>query len=91
MDMHELSELLVEADFLWREIEAGDYIQLEDPLVEQGEELLSVGKEYMVLAKECSSTGTQSFITESNQPERSVRVYPISVCDYSTHRSELFS
>lgn len=91
MDMNELSELLVEADFLWREIEVGDYIQVEDPLVEQGEELLTVGKEYLVLAKECSAAGTQSFLTESNQPGHSVRVYPISVCDYSTHRSELFS
>lgn len=91
MDMDELSELLVEADFLWREIEVGDYVQLEDPVIEQGVELLTSGKEYLVLTKECSDQGTQSFITESNIADRTVRVYPVSICDYSTHRANLLS
>ncbi len=86
MDMHELSEMLAEADFLWREIAVGDYVQVEDPVVERGGELLSVGKEYLLLAKETSPTGTKSFITETNIQGEVVRVYPISVCNYRRYQ-----
>lgn len=86
MDMHEISELLVEADFMWREIEVGDYVQVEDPITEQNVELLSPGKEYMVVVKDMSESGSKIFITETNIEGCTAKVYPVSVCDYTCYR-----
>ncbi len=82
MDSCDISELMIEADFLWREIGIGDRVQIEDAVTEMGIELLSPGTEYMVLAKQQSETGLQSFITESNVDGLTVVVYPHSVCNY---------
>lgn len=81
-----MSELMVEADFLWRELEVGDYVQVEDPFIEEGVELLTIGKEYMVLAKELSASGTQRFVTETNVDGQIARVYPVSVCNYNRYQ-----
>ncbi|MCW8884823.1 MAG: hypothetical protein OQK12_06140, partial [Motiliproteus sp.] len=82
MDMRDISELILEADFLWREINIGDRVQVEEPQQERGVELLSPGREYMVLVKQCSDTGLQSFIIESNIKDRLTRVYPHNICHY---------
>ncbi len=84
MNNIDISELIVEADFLWREISVGDRVQVEYSTCEQGVEMLTAGKHYMVLAKLQSVTGVQSFITESNVENTPVVVYPQCVCNYVT-------
>lgn len=86
MDTYDISDMIVEADFLWRETLVGDYVQVEDSIFEEGKELLSIGKEYMVLAKETSASGAQSFITETNMEGKIARVYPFYVCSYSRYQ-----
>ncbi len=82
MKHNELSERIVEADFLWHEISVGDFVELEGIVVEGGLELCSVGQSYRVLAKQISGTGAHSFLTETNDPGRNATVYPQMVCNY---------
>ena len=83
----DVSELIVEADFLWHEIGVGDQVQVEESIWDHGVELLTPGKEYMVLAKQRSDTGVQSFLTESNCGDQTAVVYPHSVCNY-VHKAQ---
>lgn len=87
MGMHEISEMIVKADFIWREVDVGDFVQVEDSIFENGEELLTVAKEYRVLAKESSASGTQSFVTETNIVGKITQVYPVYVCSYSRYQN----
>ncbi len=82
MNSRDLSELMVEADFLWREISVGDLIQIEESIWEGSFEVLTPGREYMVLAKMQSATGLCSFVTESNLQDQTAVVYPYSICNY---------
>lgn len=82
MNSRDLSELIVEADFLWREISVGDLIQIEESIWEGSFEVLTPGREYMVLAKMQSDTGLRSFVTESNLQDQTAVVYPYSICNY---------
>ncbi len=82
MDTSDISELMLEAEFLWQEINVGDRIQIEQTLSELGIELLTPGREYMVLVKQKSDTGLQSFITESNVDGQLATIYPFNVCHY---------
>ena len=75
MDNSDLSELMIEADFLWREVSIGDLVQVEDAVCEQGVELLSPGMEYMVLMKQQSASGLQSLVVDSNVEDRTVDVH----------------
>lgn len=91
MYQRDFSDVMIEADFLWQEIAIGDQILVEDAIVEAGVELLSPGREYVVLDKQCSATGVQSFLVESNVPQHVARLYPHWICSYSTDSPELLS
>ncbi|WP_207062279.1 hypothetical protein [Motiliproteus sp. SC1-56] len=91
MYQRDFSDVMIEADFLWREIAVGDQILVEDAIIEAGVELLSPGREYVVVEKQCSDTGVQSFLVESNIPRHSARLYPHWICSYSALPRELLS
>ncbi|MEH6625644.1 MAG: hypothetical protein V7739_04315 [Motiliproteus sp.] len=82
MDSCDISELMLEAEFLWQEISVGDWVQVEQIVLERGIEMLTPGREYMVLVKQKSDTGLQSFITESNLAGQLTTIYPYNVCNY---------
>ena len=82
MDNSDLSELMIEADFLWREIGIGDFVQIDYRLLDRGVELMTPGREYMVLMKQQSGTGLQSFVIDSNVEGETVVIYPHSICNY---------
>ena len=82
MDNGNLSELMVEADFLWREIGIGDFVQIEDTIFDREVELLSPGREYMVLMKQQSVTGLQSLVVDSNIEGETAVIYPHCICNY---------
>lgn len=83
MREQDFSDVMIEAEFLWREIAIGEQILVEDAIVEAGIELLSPGREYVVIDKQCSATGVQSFLVESNIPRIAARLYPHWICSYS--------
>ncbi|OMH39230.1 hypothetical protein [Motiliproteus sp. MSK22-1] len=91
MDNSDLSELIIEADFLWREIGIGDFVQIEDAIFDQGVELLTPGTEYMVLVRQKSATGLQSFVTESNIEGRTAVIYPHLICNYTCTGNQALS
>ncbi len=82
MDSRDISELLLEAEFLWQEIRVGDRVQIEQTVSDSGIELLTPGREYMVLVKQKSDTGLQSFVTESNIDGQLATIYPYNICNY---------
>ncbi|HEY5718031.1 MAG TPA: hypothetical protein VIS52_06005 [Motiliproteus sp.] len=77
-----LSDAMVEADFLWREIGIGDRVMVEHAYVEEGRELLTPGRAYLVVAKPVSDSGTQSLLVESNLAEHLVTLYPHHISSY---------
>lgn len=87
----DFSDVMIEADFLWNEIAIGDQILVEDAIIEAGVELLSPGREYVVVDKQRSATGVQSFLVESNFPQHVARLYPHWICSYSTLSREQLS
>jgi len=77
-----LSEAMVEADFLWREIGIGDRVMVEHAHTDEGFELLTPGRSYQVVAKPVSASGTQSLLVESNIAELLVTLYPHHISSY---------
>ena len=82
MYQQDQSELILEADFLWREIKVGDQIYLDADLYLNNRRLLCRGAPYQVLAKIDSVSGAQEFIVQSYQTRELVHVSPYLVCSY---------
>lgn len=78
------SELILEADFLWREILVGDEIFLDSDFYQNGSRLLCSGVPYQVLAKMEDVCGAQTLIVQSYQTRELVPVSPFLVCSYET-------
>ncbi len=82
MNNRQLSEMMIEADFLWREIAIGDQVVLECDLEEEGRRLITSGKQYLVLAKAESASGRQMLEVETDLPGRTLLVLPALICNY---------
>jgi len=76
------SELILEADFLWREIRVGDDIYLDSDLYQNNARALCKGVPYQVLAKLESVCGAQTLVVQSYQSLELVPVSPYLVCSY---------
>jgi len=76
------SELILEADFLWREINVGDEIYLDADFYSDERRLLCRGVPYQVLAKTDKTCGAQELIVQSYQTQELVAVSPYLVCSY---------
>ncbi|WP_210395885.1 hypothetical protein [Motiliproteus sediminis] len=87
----QLSESMVEADFLWREIGVGDRVMVEHAYDEAGVELLTPGRAYQVIAKPVSESGVLTLLVESNLPEHLVTLYPQHVASYDASGRILLS
>ncbi|GGK82007.1 hypothetical protein [Amphritea balenae] len=78
------SELILEADFLWREIHVGDQIYLDADLYKNSRRLLCKGAPYQVVAKLDSVSGAQELIVQSYQTNELVPVSPYLICSYDS-------
>ena len=78
------SELILEADFLWREIRVGDEIYLDADFYSSNRRLLCRGAPYQVLAKIDKTCGAQELIVQSYQTHELVAVSPYLVCSYES-------
>ncbi|WP_417223226.1 hypothetical protein [Amphritea sp.] len=76
------SELILEADFLWREINVGDEIYLDADFYNANRRLLCRGAPYQVLAKMDKTCGAQELIVQSYETQELVAVSPYLVCNY---------
>ncbi|WP_432473759.1 hypothetical protein [Amphritea sp. HPY] len=76
------SELILEADFLWREILVGDEIFLDSDFYQNDSRLLCKGVPYQVLAKMEDVCGAQTLVVQSYQTRELVSVSPFLVCSY---------
>lgn len=78
------AELILEADFLWREIQVGDQIYLDADLYRDNQRLLCRGAPYQVLAKVDAVSGAQELIVQSYQTRELVPVSPFQICSYDS-------
>ncbi len=78
------ADLILEADFLWREIRVGDQIYLDADYYRDNRRLLCRGAPYQVLAKIDSVSGAQELIVQSYQTRELVPVSPFQICSYDS-------
>ncbi|MDO6564628.1 hypothetical protein Q4488_14690 [Amphritea sp. 1_MG-2023] len=84
MHRQDQSELILEADFLWREINVGDDIYLDADFYREHRRLLCQGVPYQVLAKIDKTCGAQELIVQSYQTQELIAVSPYLVCSYES-------
>ncbi len=77
-------ELMLEADFLWREIQVGDDIYLDFDFYQHDRRLLCKGVPYQVLNKIEAACGAQTLLVQSYQTLELVPVSPYLVCSYES-------
>lgn len=78
------SELILEADFLWREVNVGDDIILDADFYDEQRRVLCQGVPYQVLAKIDKVCGAQTLIVQSQETEELIAVSPYFVCSYES-------
>ncbi|WP_290703667.1 hypothetical protein [Amphritea sp.] len=76
------SELIIEADFIWREINVGDQIYLDADFYVGNQRMLCKGAPYQVLTKIDKACGAQELIVQSYQTRELIAVSPYLVCSY---------
>ena len=85
-------DLILEADFIWREIQVGDDIYLDYDFYQKERRLLCKGVPYQVLNKVEDVCGAQTLVVQSYQTRELVPVSPFLVCNFeSPEQPFLFS
>ncbi|MCO4759389.1 hypothetical protein [Pontibacterium sp.] len=82
MATYGISDLLVESDFIWREIAVGDHVMVEADLYDSAGLMLKYGTSYLVLAKLRKEPGSSTLIVESDVTGELVNVHPALICSY---------
>lgn len=77
-------ELLVESDFIWREIAVGDSVMLEADVYDAEGLQLKKNHMYQVLAKLKQAPGNSRLIVESDVTGELIQVHPALLCSYET-------
>ncbi len=76
------SDLIVEADFMWREIQIGDDIYIDADHYMDGERKLCKAVPYQVLNKVEALGGAQTLVVQSYKTGELVNVSMYQVCSY---------
>lgn len=83
MATYGIPDLLVESDFIWREIAVGDRVMVEADLFDSNDDLmLKYGHPYQVLAKTQTSPGSSTLVVQSDVTGELVDVHPALICSY---------
>lgn len=90
MATYGISDLLVESDFIWREIAVGDRVMVEADLYDADDALaLKYGTSYLVLAKLQKEPGSSTLVVESDVTGELVNVHPALICSYENAKAPI--
>lgn len=76
------ADLLMECDFIWREIAVGDRVMTEADIYDGDGLQLKHGHSYVVLAKTQTAPGNSTLIVESDVTGVLVNLHPALICSY---------
>ncbi len=82
MTVYGMSDLLLESDFIWREIAVGDHVMIEADIYDGTGLQLKSDSSYLVLAKLQKAPGSSSLVVESDVTGDLVNVHPALICSY---------
>lgn len=84
MHTQDQSELIIEADFIWRVINVGDQIYLDADFYVGNQRKLCKGTPYQVLVKMDKACGAQELIVQSYETRELIAVSPYLVSSYES-------
>lgn len=77
------AELLIECDFIWREISVGDQIFVESNIYQDNCIMVKQDTPYLVLAK-IDQAANPLLIVESEKPNQLIAIHPAMICSYES-------
>ncbi|WP_156948184.1 hypothetical protein [Marinobacterium jannaschii] len=77
-------ELMMESDFIWREIAVGDHVMVEADIYDSTGLQLKKDRLYQVLAKMQEAPGNSKLIVESDVTGALIDVHPALLCSYES-------